>query len=247
MGKRVSRFKVSIFDILKIQYRKILYVLKDNASLYDFGKKFENVFLFVGLRFLFFLSPTWFYAYTVKYGLNKVDRMKGIVARNYTYLTLSLVLTFVFGMSLKEVRSNSSETLTVLLCLFLYSVQWSRCNEILISFISDALDKSTDKPNQSTLTYRKRIELALLSYCELILNYSLIYLLMPKSWFTNNGFDSVIDSIYFSGVTITTLGYGDISPQEWLPKLIVIHQVLAGFTLIVVSFALYVGRSSPDR
>ena len=92
------------------------------------------------------------------------------------------------------------------------------------------------------ITYRKRIKLALLSYIELIINYAVIYFMMPPSWFGEEKFGNIIDAVYFSGVTITTLGYGDYSPSFWVAKLLVIHQVLTGFTLVIVSFAVYAGK-----
>ena len=87
---------------------------------------------------------------------------------------------------------------------------------------------------------------------------------MPLSWFDDRVnkfgflasgsmsdlvFQNIFDAIYFSGVTITTLGYGDFSPYASVPKLLVVLQVLSGFTLIVVSFAVYagVGKSTTHK
>jgi len=48
---------------------------------------------------------------------------------------------------------------------------------------------------------------------------------------------SFIDSIYFSVVTITTLGYGDILPVTQVGRLIVTAQVLIGFSVISLYIA----------
>jgi len=189
------------------------------------------------------MSPTWLYAKAAKKGVSDIDRTKGIIARNYGYLAISIAISFAF-LFVGEFDTLYFETIPKLLVYIpIYILIWSRCNEILFAFITDALDKSTDEKSSSLLTYRQRIELALLSYIELILNYAIIILILPRDWL-NKEILSIADTIYYSGVTITTLGYGDIHPVHWITKLLSIHEVLAGFTLIVVSFAVYSGRSS---
>jgi voltage-gated potassium channel len=57
-----------------------------------------------------------------------------------------------------------------------------------------------------------------------------------------------VDAIYFSGVTLATLGYGDISPVHPFSKLLSVYEVLAGLLIVVISLALYVtaiGRFPP--
>ncbi|GAL18026.1 potassium channel protein [Vibrio maritimus] len=212
----------------------------------------------VGRGFCTLISPTWWLASVSGEGMSSDDRTKAVISRNYFYLTVSMILVFVFGsFSNPGLLGRLDWYLLSLFCLWLYIVCWSRCNEILIAFISDALDKTTGLKPQTKLTYRKRIELAFLSYLELIFNFAFLFYLMPFSWFDKQSgkwgnlvdansdlsvFNNIFDAIYFSGVTITTLGYGDYSPQHWLPKLLVVQQVLVGFTLIVVSFAIYAGR-----
>lgn len=222
--------------------------MKSNTAIYDFFESNNNKIKSTGIFLLRIISPTWWYADRVKSGLNPQDRMKGIVTRNYAYLGISIFFTLIYWAwhDKNELQTLSSIMYYIAFGL-VYLIQWSRCNEIFIAFIRDALDKSEVNTNRSTLTYRKRIELALLSYCELILNYSIIYLVMPSSWFTKEGFNHVFDSIYFSGVTITTLGYGDLSPTHFIPKMLVIHEVLVGFTLIIVSFALYAGKAPNEQ
>lgn len=48
---------------------------------------------------------------------------------------------------------------------------------------------------------------------------------------------SVIDSIYFTVVTITTLGFGDITPLTQIGRLFVTFQALAGFVVISLFLA----------
>lgn len=49
-----------------------------------------------------------------------------------------------------------------------------------------------------------------------------------------NGFESIPQSIYWAVVTITTVGYGDVSPSTPLGKLISVIVMLAGYSIIAV-------------
>lgn len=58
----------------------------------------------------------------------------------------------------------------------------------------------------------------------LTLVYGLIYSMLPKEEF---GFKSAIDPFYFSFTTMSTVGYGDITPKTDRAKLLVITQQAA--------------------
>ncbi|WP_187478247.1 ion transporter [Amniculibacterium sp. G2-70] len=49
-----------------------------------------------------------------------------------------------------------------------------------------------------------------------------------------NGFESIPQSIYWATVTITTVGYGDVSPSTPLGKFLSIIIMLAGYSIIAV-------------
>ena len=49
-----------------------------------------------------------------------------------------------------------------------------------------------------------------------------------------NGFNSIPESIYWAIVTITTVGYGDISPQTPLGKLLASFVMVLGYSIIAV-------------
>ncbi len=59
---------------------------------------------------------------------------------------------------------------------------------------------------------------------------SLMYLIEPDS----NGFGNIPDSIYWAIVTITTVGYGDISPVTPIGKMVASLIMLLGYGIIAV-------------
>lgn len=139
--------------------------------------------------------------------------------------------------------------------LFSLFIQGSRCIEIPFAFLSDALDKTRRCPEESNTSVATRIELSILVYFELLLNYSLIYTFLPIShWKVGNMcmeqlvVQNVVDqgdtftalnSLYYSVVTATTLGYGDIQPVTNMAKFLSISEVLSSMVIIVISIAVY--------
>lgn len=49
-----------------------------------------------------------------------------------------------------------------------------------------------------------------------------------------NGFDNIPESMYWAVVTVSTVGYGDISPQTYIGKLIASALMLLGYAIIAV-------------
>lgn len=58
---------------------------------------------------------------------------------------------------------------------------------------------------------------------------------------------SAIDALYFSTVTISTLGYGDVKPVSALGKIMVIGEILIGVLLIAVVLALAISISLTEK
>lgn len=56
--------------------------------------------------------------------------------------------------------------------------------------------------------------------------------------------DVIVDYFYFSVITITTLGYGDIHPLSSIAKLACSIQVLVGFIVVVISLGSVVGATA---
>ena len=55
------------------------------------------------------------------------------------------------------------------------------------------------------------------------------------------------DALYFSIVSMTTTGYGDISPKSGWAKFIVCLQILFGFLYNVLFFSIFAGLAGRKR
>lgn len=202
------------------------------------------------------ISPTFFFAKFLKW---KFDQNKVIRRSNWIYFLFSIFCVLsafqVFNFSLPKL--NDSGVVAGVLSIVLLS----RCSEILYAFLIDAYDKiSKDNTNENSsnakswwklelgsekIEMHHRIVLALRSYIELVFNFSILYLLLPlTSWKELSEPLNIIDTLYFSGVTVTTLGYGDITPTHWFSQFLSVYEVFCGFTLLVVCFAVYLSRKS---
>lgn len=58
---------------------------------------------------------------------------------------------------------------------------------------------------------------------------------------------AIADSIHFSTVTITTLGYGDMYPTKWYSKLAVDIEVFLGLGIVVVGIGRYFQNNKNNR
>lgn len=193
----------------------------------------------------FMLSPTYFLAdyNKSKYRINDKSITKLIQKFNIIYLAIATIvaLTLYLFSPVEIYGSNLGDTFKWFALVMIWMYPLSRANEIIFAFYRDAIEKLNGEPSKSTLKFGERIQLAMRSYIELILNFASIYILLPPHCYEFK-ITNYLEALYFSGVTITTLGYGDISPKCVLPQMLSIYEVLCGFMLIVVSFAVYTGR-----
>lgn len=63
---------------------------------------------------------------------------------------------------------------------------------------------------------------------------SLMYLIEGTITDGQSGFDSIPRSVYWAVVTLTTVGYGDISPVTWLGQFIAVLIMIMGYAIIAV-------------
>lgn len=212
--------------------------------------------LYLYYRYLF--MPTRLYSEIIKeqYPNDFLNYMEKMTL--YSLIT-SILISFILFLSSAYfeiniftyfycVDNNIVNLVSSILCIFILLWSMSRIIEITFAFINDARTHLETKSPSSNIPYFKRIHLAMISYIELIILFAIFYFCIDSIVCEafNFGNFSMIDFVYFSGVTITTLGYGDIQPSFWLIKLLSVIEVICGFTLIVVSFTVYVSRAIND-
>jgi hypothetical protein len=108
-------------------------------------------------------------------------------------------------------------------------ISFARINELMIAFYGDALPKpSKRKPSEPEerrrslpIDQRARIILLTLAYLEIILLFAVIYYCLQNIYGFNIFHErlwNVFDAIYFSGITITTTGYGEYHPTNTVSR-----------------------------
>jgi voltage-gated potassium channel len=131
-----------------------------------------------------------------------------------------------------------------------FIVAYSRCNEIAAALLHD-VGRELDLAESSTaLTTGQRIKMAMRSYVGLVINFGVIYYFLPNLFsaaFFAPALDNFVDALYFSGVTITTLGYGDIKPDHAVTKLLVLYELFSGLLLVVVALSVYLSAHGYQR
>jgi voltage-gated potassium channel Kch len=131
------------------------------------------------------------------------------------------------------VPSHKLDIISAVLIVYAYS----RINEIAYAFYSDSLTQS----KESDLKPLERIRMAMRSYWGLAFNFAILFYFLPLSGLFKEPLANFFESLYFSVVTMTTLGYGDVLPHHWLARLLVMYEVITGIILIAVAIATYIG------
>ncbi|MBN0046983.1 two pore domain potassium channel family protein [Streptomyces actuosus] len=68
--------------------------------------------------------------------------------------------------------------------------------------------------------------------CLSVLVFATTYLALAKRPGEFYGLSTRVDSLYFTVVTLATVGYGDIHPQGQLARLVAVVQILYGFVFV---------------
>jgi len=122
--------------------------------------------------------------------------------------------------------------------IFLWAIPFSRIVEIGYAFYNDAFDQLEGFHPRSGLKRSQRLKLLGCSYFEVAVCYASLYLALPDSSFHNHP-TRPFDSLYFSWITITTTGFGDIFPSSTCARVLCMSELGVGLMLIVFAVAAY--------
>lgn len=111
------------------------------------------------------------------------------------------------------------------------------------AFLRDAFDKLEEPEPSSDLGWGERVVLAMRSYVEMLVEFALVYSLLPASaWVatdTRPPPSKMTDMIWYSANVVTTSGGGGYIPARLPLKLLTMGEVLCGVILLDVSFTIY--------
>ena len=154
---------------------------------------------------------------------------------NHGFFCFDIAVAIVLGIS---TTVASKWPIPTCLALILLALAYSRCNEVTYAFLRDANRELEHEDPTTPLPSGKRIKMAMRSYVGLLINFAVMYYFLPQCLYKPH-FENFVDALYFSGVTLATLGYGDIVPVHIASKLLSLYEVLSGMLLVVVAVAVY--------
>lgn len=199
------------------------------------------------------ISPTWRLADFLKAEKNGVARSRLIQLLNSIYLTIAIftvvsILIYQAPWSTFDDQkvAGLSDVVSFPLQIFWFYFVLSRCNEIFMAFLKDASDKIKCDEKTSSLEFYERLTLSMRSYIELIINFAILYMLLPSEYWLNGNLALINDALFYSAATITTLADSSAQPHFWLVQLLSIYQIFCGFSLLIVCFTVYTSRAIND-
>ena len=193
----------------------------------------KRILRFFPRLLLFILSPTRFIVECLK-RMFPASWSKILTCWNLGFLGLSAVICIILWF----VRPCAWPW-PLRCCFFLWVVPFSRINEISYAFPKDAIQQLSGASKRTTFSPAQRLGFLASSYVEVALDFGIFYFFLPAGMFSKP-FSSIIHAVYFSWVTITTTGYGDITPQCAQSQLLCMWELAVGLTLVVLAVGSYI-------
>jgi len=157
------------------------------------------------------------------------NRAKIIELYVSAWLVIFCVLLFTIGSCL-------STTVLILVLLLVMCRLIEGVNYLLCIIFVDRYKRSwhPHSPNRSILILS-------IYYIQVIIGFAILYLATGSIRYSEckNIITKPWEALYFSTVTITTLGYGDMRPINQVGQILVIFEPLIGIVLIVLVFGIF--------
>lgn len=180
-------------------------------------------------------AAEWFFTivFTLEYGVRLwVSERPLRYARSF-YGVVDLLSIIPTYLSLFVAGSNYLLTIRALRVLRVFRVMK------LVKFMGEA-----NQLGLALVRTRRKIAIFMFSVFVVIVIFGSVMYVVEGP---NNGFSSIPRSIYWAIVTITTVGYGDISPQTPLGQLIASLAMITGYAIIAVPTGIVTAEISAAR
>jgi hypothetical protein len=167
---------------------------------------------------------------------------KRIEINNWSWFFLVANLVFLFTF----IPLKSCLNFNYCLYALLWALPFSRIGEISYAFYNDSFDQLKGCKPRSGLSRIQRLKLLGRSYFEISICYASLYLALPNSAFAHQP-TSGFESMYFSWITITTTGFGDIISLSVLARVLCMTEIGIGLMLIVFAVGTYLSYRESDN
>jgi hypothetical protein len=189
---------------------------------------------------IFVLSPTRFTIEIILSCWSRRDQASIVKIWNKSFLLISTTTCLIIC----AWTPVFSPWQTYFLILYAWILPLGRVNELVFAFWKDSLDRLNHLPTRMPLKRVERIQLLMRSYVETALNFGLLYYVCSVSVRGSvSDLYTILDAIYFSVITLATVGYGDIKPALSMSRFLTIYESLAGIVFVVLAVATYIGHS----
>jgi Ion channel len=182
-------------------------------------------------------SPTRFAIEQIKDRVDDKDRTIGIWNRSFW----GILFLSVVGLCLARTGAVVRDAPCYLGYFGLWLFPFSRVTELLLAFYQDAFQRVKTGVEDK----EKRLKRLVFSYLEVAVQFGILFFCFPSGFFKSD-FSSIFEAIYFSVVTITTVGYGDFTPTRWQSQLACMYELAVGFVLIIFALGSYLAASDPS-
>lgn len=116
-----------------------------------------------------------------------------------------------------------------------------RCFEVSVVHINQVLFDEyrvlRDSLPVDPLNYRRLVLSILHNYVELLFWFAFAYRQFASHFTSHQSLADPWTALYFSVVTMTTVGYGDVTPRDWIGRALVIAQIALGVFLVIAVLA----------
>ena len=124
----------------------------------------------------------------------------------------------------------------------LWLLPFSRVNELALAFYRDAFQRFDSTSSNTGITPIQRLRFLVSSYFEVAAQFGIMFFCFPSGFFKQD-FHSIVEALYFSAITISTVGYGDITPTRPPSQLACMYELAVGFILLVFALGSYLTTS----